>query len=340
MERDQWLKGLKERADRSVLHDVVFSPEMEENIRRTIKQEAGRKKRTFSPGRWGLWASAAAAVLLLALVGTAITGVGPGEHARQPVQEKPWLPATIVNPPDLWKPSPRSDIHSENQVFSYLGEKPVRIMTDEFGLYEDQAQRISFLLNGSFGKEVELVAYSTEGKRIKLGSYEVLGPEYDADGHFSSSIALPDPGVWKLQVLSGSEHFGQVFVQVEKGVSPENREFVTPLITAYLQTAQGNLSWLGADRDVHIELIGVETQAPEKRRVYAWVRIEGKAEEGSPGLSCPMVLDIAYEQKNGKGGAYRVISHSMPEDGSRYQPSLKKLFPEKYLQRLSEGKKP
>lgn len=50
MERDQWLKGLKERADRSVLHDVVFSPEMEENIRRTIKQEAGRKKGPFPRG--------------------------------------------------------------------------------------------------------------------------------------------------------------------------------------------------------------------------------------------------------------------------------------------------
>ncbi|MEJ8547456.1 hypothetical protein [Brevibacillus borstelensis] len=337
MERDEWLKGLKERADRSVLHDVAFSLEMQEKVQRAIGQETGRKKRGISRNPWGLWTSAAAAVLLLVLLGTAITVVVPKRHAGEPPQVKPWLPGAAVNPPDLWRPSPRSDIHDDNQVVSYLGEKPVRLIPDEFGLYEDQAQRISWLLNGSFAKEVELVAYSTDGKRIELGSYEVMGPQYDADGHFSSSIALPDPGVWKLQLLSGDEHFGQVFVQVEKGVSPENREFVTPLITKYLQTAQGNLGWLGADRDVKVELIGVEVQVPEERRVYAWVRIEGKAEEGAPGLSCPMVFDIAYEQqKLGKGGDYRVISHRMPEDGSRYQTSLKKMFPEKYLQRLNQ----
>lgn len=341
MDRDQWLNHLKERADQSIFHDVVFSPEMEEKVRRTVERER-QKKAYFSAKKWPLWSGVTAAVLLLAVLGTVYPAIFSGEHGSmspEPPTEKPWLPGTVAAPPDLWKPSPRTEERHDNQTFSYLGEKPVRIITDETGLYEDQTQKVVWLLDGSFEREVELVAYSTAGKRLSLGKYEVAGPLYDAKGHFPSGIVLPEPGVWKIQVLSGGEHFGQVFVQVQKGIAPANRDWILSLVKSYLQTAGGDLAWLGSDRQMEVELIGVEAPVAEQRRVYAWVKITGGANEASPGLSCPMVLDILYGPAPSGGSGYRVVGHRIPADGKMYRSSLEEMFPEKYLRRLDEMQK-
>ncbi|USG63886.1 hypothetical protein NDK47_17180 [Brevibacillus ruminantium] len=341
MDRDQWLKELKERADRAVLHDVAFSPSMEEKVRRAAERERQGKRAYFVRRVWAFRsaASVAAVVFLLILLGSAVIRLPENHHAREPLQERPWLPGTVVNPPDLWKPSPPTVEQKDDGVFSYLGEKPVRVITDEHGYYEDQTQTMTVLLNGSFAKEVQLVAYSTKSKKVELGTYQVMGTLYDADGHFRAGVALPDPGVWKIQVLSEGKHFGQVFIEVKEGISPVNRDFLTPLVTSYLQSAQGDLAGLGTDREVKLALVGVEAPNPEKRRVYAWVSIIGKAGEASPGLSCPIVLDIFYTQSLGKGD-YRVVGHRIPEDGSLYQSSLREMFPEKYLKRLDEIKRP
>ncbi|MDF2682534.1 MAG: hypothetical protein K0R47_3724, partial [Brevibacillus sp.] len=197
-----------------------------------------------------------------------------------------------------------------------------------------QQQRIVWLLDAGLTAKVELVGYSSEGVRLTLGTYPVSGPLFDAQGHFSSGITLPEPGIWKLQVLADGKHLGQVFVEVKAGISPTNRKMVEPIIREYLETEGANLGWLGDDREVTIELLGVEAPDAARRKVYAWVKILSKDPRLSSGVSAPMVFEIMYN-----GNEYKISNFQMPEDGNRYQSSLQKMFPQKVLDQINSRQK-
>ncbi|WP_238933620.1 hypothetical protein [Brevibacillus choshinensis] len=205
----------------------------------------------------------------------------------------------------------------------------MRIITDETSFYEGQQQRVFWLIDGSDANKVELVAYSSKGVRLELGTYQVSGQLFDAQHHFPSGITLPDPGLWKLQVLADGKHLGQVFVEVKAGIAPSNRELVEPIIRDYLNTEGAKLGWLGEDREVTIELLGVEVPDAAKRKVYAWVKILSKDPLHSSGISAPMAFEVGYN-----GNEYKVTNLQMPEDGNLYQSSLQKIFPQKILERI------
>lgn len=323
MDETQWLEKLKERADQTVLRDVQFTATMEERVRQRIRKQA-----RLRPG-WGRLSFPVVVVLIFLLIWQIWPAKLGDEHAAQPPQPVPsLLPGGGLETPVLWKPSVPTKTTFDGQSFTYMGDKPVRMMTDEKGLYEGQTQRVIWLLDGSYASSVEIAAYSSEGQRISLGTFPVMGPLFDAKGHFPSGIALPDPGVWKLQALSGGKHLGQVFVQVQAGISPANRLMVEPLVRDFLKGEGEKLGWLGAGREITLDLLGVEAPNAEQRTVYAWVSILGKAHDSS-GVSAPMVFHIDYD-----GQTYRVKDFAMPGDGSTYQSSLQKLFPPKVLEQI------
>ncbi|MGG1658769.1 hypothetical protein [Brevibacillus sp. NRS-1366] len=322
MDENQWLEQLKDRADQTVLRDVQFTSVMEKRVRQRIN------KKTWFQSGWGLLSYPAVVVLLFVLIWQIWPARIGEEHAAQPAKPAPsLLPGGVLETPVLWIPSTQTKSSFDGQPFTYLGEKPVRIIADENGFYEGQTQRIVWLLDGSYASKVEIIAYSSEGSRIPLGTYQVMDPLFDAKGHFPSGIALPDPGVWKLQVVSDGKHLGQVFVEVKSGISPANRLMVEPLIRDFLKVEGEKLGGLGNDRDITLDLLGVEAPSAEQRTVYAWVTILGQA--NNSGISAPMVFQINYD-----GKAYRVKDFKMPEDGSNYQSSLQKLFPPKVLERI------
>jgi hypothetical protein len=324
MDVDKTLRRLQQAADSTLFRDVVFTPEMEAKVRAKVnKRNWSNVPRIFS---------LAAAVVLIAVLLWKIVPLDEADKwtATRPEPRQSMLPDTVWDPPVLWKPSPRTEMYQQNPPFSYYGEKPVRIITEE--LYEDQAQKVMWLLNGSFADEVELVGISAAGERVELGEWKVGGPLYDADGHFPSSIALPSPGVWKLQVLSGGKHFGHVFVEVKAGVHPANRSLVEPLIERYIQTNRAAFGWLGEDLEITLDLLGVESPDAETKRAYAWVKLMSKGKPwSSSGISTPMAFHIAYV-----GRDYRVVSHRMPEDGSRYWSSIQEIFPPKYVEMIQK----
>ncbi|MED4585670.1 hypothetical protein [Brevibacillus choshinensis] len=326
MDENKWVEQLKNRADETVFRDVLFTRAMEEKVRRTIS----RRSRFLTS--WQRLAIPVATLLVLVFIWQTWPLQSPSgqQHAAIPTKPAPdLLPGGALEVPVLWKPSPRTETVYDSQPFSYIGEKPVRIVTDEAGFYEGQQQRVFWLLDASQSTKVELVAYSSEGERLSLGTYQVSGPLFDAQGHFPSGITLPEPGIWKLQVLADGKHLGQVFVEVKAGISPTNREMVEPIIRTYLETEGAKLGGLGEDREVTIELLGVEAPNAARRNVYAWVKILSKDPRLSSGVSAPMAFEITY---NGK--EYKVTKFQMPEDGNRYQSSLQKMFPPKVLERL------
>lgn len=323
MDETQWLEKLKERADQSLLRDVHFTTTMEEGVRQRIHKQASLRS------RWGRLSFPAVVVLLFLLIWQVWPAKLGEEHAAQPPQPVPsLLPGGALETPVLWKPSVPTKTTLDGQSFTYIGDKPVRMVTDEKGFYEGQTQRIVWLLDGSYASNIEIVAYSSEGQRISLGTFPVMGPLFDAKGHFPSGIALPDPGVWKLQALSEGKHLGQVFIQVQAGISPANRLMVEPLLHDFLIGEEEKLGWLGADREITLDLFGVEAPNAEQRTVYAWVSILGKTHNSS-GVSAPMVFHISYD-----GQAYRAVDFAMPDDGNNYQTSLQKLFPPKMLEQI------
>lgn len=326
MDEHKRIEQLKERVDQTVFRNVHFTRAMEERVRSKIRRNTGSLA-------WRQpFAFTAALLLVFVLLWSAWpAGSAPGqEQAAKPSHPDPGLlHGGTLEVPDLWHPSPRTETTFENKPFTYLGERPVRILTDENGFYEEQQQRIIWLIDAPQASKVELVAYDSGGRRIDLGTYQLGAPLYDAQGHFPSGIALPDPGVWKLQVLADGKHLGQVFVQVQAGVSPANREMVEPIVRNYLETEGTKLGWLGHDRDVNIELLGVEAPDAASRKVYAWVKVLSKDPRLSSGVSAPMVFDIAFD-----GKSYNVTDMQMPQDGSLYQSSLQKLFPPKVLERM------
>jgi hypothetical protein len=152
---------------------------------------------------------------------------------------------------------------------------------------------------------------------------------FDAQHHVPTGVTLPEAGIWKLQVNADGKHLGQVFVEVKAGISPANRELVEPIIRDYLERESSELGDLGKERDVTIELLGVEAPGAANRIVYAWVKVLSKDPLKSSGVSAPMAFQIAYD-----GSKYKVTGFQMPEDGNRYQSSLQQIFPQKVLERI------
>lgn len=332
MDENRWLQDLKERADQTIFRDVQFTASMEERVRQRVRPRKG-----WMTG----WMRLSLPVVVLAVGWLLWLGLPVQEErhaARQetkPPQQETQVPSLLPGgrllETDLWKQSPYLSSTYDNQSFSYFGEKPVRIMTEKDGFYEGQTQRVIWLLNGKYAPKVEIAAYNTEGTRLELGSYEVMAPLYDADGHFPSGIVLPEPGKWKLEVRSEGKHFGQVFVEVKKGIAPANSQLVVPIIHSYLGTETDKLGRLGKHREINVELLGVEAPDAAKRTVYAWVKITGS---NSTAISAPMVFHISYN-----GNDYRVTAFKMPEDGNNYQSSLQKLFPPKMLEKINNRSK-
>lgn len=326
MDENKWLADLKERADQTIFREVQFTASMEERVRQRVR----------SKGRWmSGWRKLSIPVVVLAAALLLWITLPPQHDERQPAQQEPQVPVLLpggqfVNP-DLWILSPYLSSTYDNKSFSYLGDKPVRVMTDKDGFYEDQMQRVIWLLNGEYGQTVELAAYHAEGTRLELGSYQVMEPLYDADGHFPSGIALPEPGKWKLEARSQGKHLGQVFIEVKKGIAPANIQWLSLLLHDYLRTENDKLEWLGTNREINVELLGVEAPDAANRKVYAWVKMKGS--HSSP-LSAPMVFHIAY---NGKD--YIVTEFNMPENRSNDQSSLQKLFPPKILEKINNRSK-
>ncbi|MED1783059.1 hypothetical protein P4V43_14640 [Brevibacillus fortis] len=325
MDENRWLTDLKERADQTIFRDVQFTASMEERVRQRVRPRTG-----WMTG-WKKLSLPGVVLIMGLLLWFGLPTKEEGQSAQQETQIPSLLPGGQIVEADLWKLSPSLSSIYGNQSFSYLGEKPVRIMTDQDGFYEGQTQRVIWLLNGEYAPEVEIAAYNTDGTRLALGSYEVMDPLYDADGHFPSGIVLPEPGKWKLEVRSGGKHLGQVFVEVKKGIAPANRQLVGPIIQQYLETESDQLGWLGKHREINVELLGVEAPDAAKRTVYAWVKITGS---NSSALSAPMAFQIVYN-----GNDYRVTNFKMPEDGSNYQSSLQKLFPPKVLEQINNRSK-
>ncbi|NGQ94148.1 hypothetical protein G3578_03035 [Brevibacillus sp. SYP-B805] len=326
MDVEQSLRHLKETADATLLRDRSFTPEMERRVWERIRRK-GRRKGGFP---FSLLVPAAVALAILA-VSPLLAPAGPPfeRETGQPHKEtEPILPGAVWHVPTLWKPSPSYTESYGQHAFTYYGTKPVRIMTEEF--YEGQAQKVMWLLNGAVAKEVQIVAVNEQGVRKDLGTWEVGGRLYDADAHFPSSIVLPEPGIWKLQVLSGGKHFGLVFVEVKPGVSPANRSLVEPLITRYLQSHK-DFGGGSKENRIGLELLGMESPDAEHKTVYAWVSVLAEEPYNSSGVDAPARFDIAFD-----GSSYRVVGHRLPAGGEQYWPSIEQMFPAKVVEKIKE----
>ncbi|WP_019119975.1 hypothetical protein [Brevibacillus massiliensis] len=323
MDVDKSLQQLRDTADRTLLQDVVFSADLERQVLERVRRTGGR--RGWFSGGW-----IAAAAILLCLIGWA----GSGSISE-------WLGQSgraAGSPSETWQPSRSVTAIYEGNPFSYVGEKPVRIIAGE--MYEGQAQKVLWLLNGSFASSVQIVGTSAAGEKVELGSWRVGGPVYDADGSFPSSIALPDAGVWKLEVISDGVPLGHVFVKVKGGVSDSSKEWLEPLLIQYL-TRDKAFDWIGSPRFASVDIFGVEGNA-ERKTVYAWALVESIGKEGDEyvskaGVSLPLAFQIEYGyQLASKGSDYRVVSHQEPKDGNLYWSSIEQIFPAKYLDKISE----
>ena len=327
MVENKWLSQLRERADQSVFQDVHFTSGLQQGVRDKISGSK-RRRPAFTAGV-GLIGTLAVSALLFLVLWQAWP-----QHLGEEQQTTTWqtaAPSTPVRTVETWQPSPSVTETYEGKTYSYIGDRPVRVITDESGIYEAQQQRWVWLLDGDIPAEVEIVGYRSDGKQANLGSYAVGGPLYDARHHFPSGIVLPEPGIWKVHVQAGGKLYGGVYVEVKEGVSPGNQALVEPLVRQYLETEQEELGGLGADRQISLDLLHVDAPNAESRRVYALVEMIGKA-NGS-GLSAPMAFDILYN-----GNEYKVIGFEMPEDGSNYLSSLERIFPEHVREKLYNRK--
>jgi hypothetical protein len=327
MDEDKRLRQLKERADQTIFREVSFTAELEQGVRNRLR------KRSRAPlMRFGT-AGVAVCLLFFALWQVWPLAGNQGLEGNGSTSANPpsLLPGGTVETPVLWQPSPVVQSTYDNQPFSYIGEKPVRVITEVASIYEGQQQKFFWLLDGDFAPEVQVVAYSSEGLRVELGTYGVMEAQYDAKGHFPSGLVLPEPGIWKLQILSGGKHFGHVFVEVKAGVAPGNQTLVEPLIRSYLEVEGTKMKGIGTDRKITIDLLHVEAPSGDKRRAYAWVEVKGVINGISTGLNAPMAFDIQFD-----GNAYQVVDFQMPEDGNRYRSSLERIFPPKVLEKLDQ----
>lgn len=321
MDINQQLKQLKETTDRSLLHDVVFTREMEQKVREKVERKKRFQVRIPRLARF----AAVASVVFLLLVGQLTL---PNQQNGQQPSQQPHnqLPGAVWQLPSLWMPSPEKTELFEGSPLTYQGEKPVRIISGE--MYEGQTQKVMWLLNGPLASEVEIVAVNEQGTKLSMGKWQVSEKLYDADGHFPSGIAIPDPGIWKLMVMSNEKYFGHVFVEVKPGIMEANRLLVEPLLNRYLQTNE-EFGWLGKEQSVTIHLFGVDSPNAEVKKVYTWVKILSQDKWKSSGISAPMAFEIRYT-----GNDYKVFSHQMPKDGNLYWSSIGEIFPKKYVEKI------
>lgn len=326
MDVDKRLRSWKKSADAAILRDLVFTPQMEQNVRRRI---AGAKRfgRLRQARRWVMGLSLAACTVLLLLPQIWWSGEPDGRQTAE--RER------MMSQASVWQPSLLKTSSHEGTAFSYWGEKPLRLIANRF--YEDQVQPVVWLLNGSLPSTVQLRAVHQQGAEIDLGRHTAKGELYDADAHVVTELALPSAGVWRLEARSGTRQFGQLFIEVHAGVSDSVRTIVEPLLTQYLeQTDHPDFSGVGTPRYASMHLIGVESKQPGHKTVYAWVLLEGLLRADgewhqTAGVSAPMRFTIEPFD-----GGYRVVEHQLPQDGSLYGPSLQAMFPVKYLEKLNE----
>ncbi len=315
---DKSLEHFARQADESVLQPLVFTSEMEQKVKRQIDQ----RQRKPSRFRAASLVALVCASLLILLVASERLHLFDRYNARNGQTSA-----------GSWKPSPLVNETYNGRVFSYYGEKPVRIITSE--LYEDQGQKVMWLLNGTLPQKVKIVASRETGERVELGKWQVGGPNFDADGHFPSGITLPDAGIWRLDVVTDDSVLGTVYIEVKPGVAPYNQSFLEEKILDYLRTSP-DFDWLGKNRMISIDLFGVQSPDASNKTGYAWVVIQSFRRDGETlveenGMSAPMVFKISYT-----GNDYRVVAGHMPKDGSEYRTSLQELFPKKYLNYLDQ----
>lgn len=105
-------------------------------------------------------------------------------------------------------------------------------------------------------------------------------------------------------------------------------------ISKYLEENMSFKAIAGKVFEAH-ELYGTE-EKDGKVKAYIWSRLQeydfkdGSLIDGA-GTSMPLVLTLEK-----KGDTYNVLDFSAPQDGSQYFESIKKLFPEKYIEKILE----
>jgi len=326
MDIEKSLRELKADADSGLLKEIVFTSEMERAVKERVTNRQPWRLRN------GLLGSVAVLVVIVMLALWGPPSLPPPHETASPSEgiekQELQLPAKVWNPPSLWKPSALHKETYQQESMTYLGEKPVRIIAGEF--YENQADKVVWLLNGLRANKVELVGIHENGQRYYLGDWEAGGPLYDAERHFPSAITLPEPGIWKLQVLAGDVHFGQVFVEVKPGISPSNRSLVEPLIRHYVETNEA-FTLAGKEMKIGIELLGVKSYSADQLQAYAWITVHSGDPLSSAGIHAPVKFEIHYV-----GQTYRVLGHSMPEPGTPYWTQVEQIFPSKIAEQLKK----
>lgn len=325
MDVEKSLQELKRAADSTLLKEIVFTSEMERTVKERVMsgRAAPRRNRLLASV---IAVASAAAIFLFSLWQPMDSAID--QESSQPGKPPLQFPGAVWETPTLWKPSPPQVGKIGQDRFTYLGEKPVRIIAGEF--YENQADKVVWLFNGLQAEEVELVGIHENGQRYYLGDWKLGDPLYDADRHFPSSIALPEPGIWKLQVLVDKKHFGQVYVDVKPGISPANRSLVEPLIRKYVKTnpeLAGGLTGFKTE----IELLGVKSYDAEQKQVYAWVTVRPDNPLASAGIRAPVKFEIYYVQDT-----YKVVGHTMPDRGADYWTQVAQIFPEKIVEQIKQ----
>lgn len=321
MDIERQLQELKQEADGTVLSGL----EMDAAFRSRVKEKIAVTTRKNK--RWNLVVSGLIAAFIFLFAFTTL--INPAS-----------FPNDSQTPPDLsnasggWELSMEQSSTADGKAFSYLGEKPVRIMTTD--LYEDQGQKTIWLLDGPIqsGVQVQIIGTKESGEQANLGSWTVGEALFDAKGHFPSSIALPSPGVWKLDVMTSNGSLGSVTVQVNAGVAPYS-EWLEGLVVSYIQSDQ-EFGWIGQPRFASIDMFGVYGPSGDQKYVYAWVLVESYRQENGnlvqeAGWSFPAKFVVDYVN-----GDYQVTKMEAPSDGSEYWPSIERIFPTKYHNTIKE----
>lgn len=321
MDVDRQLQELKKQADDTVLQDWEVDAPFRSRVKDLAKTKPNKRN------RWPLVVPGLVASLIVVLIFT--FWLKPTGFVNQSPNHPGWSSASAG-----WELSQKHADSYGGKAFSYVGEKPVRIMTTD--LYEDQGQKTIWLLDGKVkpGVRVQIIGNKESEEQANLGTWTVGEQLFDATGHFPSSIALPSPGVWKLEVLTSRGVIGSVTVQVNAGVAPYNNWLEGQVIN-YIQNDK-KFAWIGQPRFTAIDMFGVYGPSADQKIVYAWVLVESYSQDKGnlaqqAGWSFPAVFVVDYIN-----GDYRVTKMEVPNDGSEYWSSIERIFPSKYHNTIKE----